>query len=193
MKEYTEAFLAAAAAEAGLGAPPAGCSDAACYRIMERHDLGVERLNETDERIKHGRGVAEGVLRLHKRLDEAQAAAWRVFLEKQQAAARLPNPEAAAAPEAYNLASHTVGEAMREFSRNFRVARLLSFYATGNPDQFIGWRTDARNRAGTAHLYLDTSASPNGSSVRSICGRVVLVSDLQAEITSMQRCKRCSQ
>lgn len=56
--------------------------------------------------------------------------------------------------------------------------------------QLIGWRTDAGNRAGTAHVYLRIDG-PGKPLARALCSREVLVSDLQAEIVSLKRCRRC--
>lgn len=52
-----------------------------------------------------------------------------------------------------------------------------------------GWYRDAGNRAGTAHLYLGLHV--DGTSALSHCGRDVLISDLQGEITPTRRCIRC--
>lgn len=56
----------------------------------------------------------------------------------------------------------------------------------------IGWRTDAGNRAGTAHRYYDATEGDKTERIaRSVCGREVFMTDLQAERDSLKRCKRC--
>lgn len=58
--------------------------------------------------------------------------------------------------------------------------------------KLIGWRTDAGNQAGTAHVFMQSLPDGGKPLARAVCGREVLVSDLQPESESLRRCTRCS-
>lgn len=52
-----------------------------------------------------------------------------------------------------------------------------------------GWRMEAGNAGGTAHLYL--RLHHDGKSAVTQCGRLVLLSDLQSEARAKRRCGNC--
>lgn len=79
--------------------------------------------------------------------------------------------------------------ARRHASLDAKAGEGKTVAQTEQAEWLPGWFTDVGNRAGTAHLYLGLHV--DGKSAIALCGREVLISDLQDESEALRRCAHC--